>query len=624
MSQPKGAYHPPFQARVASVAIITTVAVLVAACLSFMLQQWTVARQDGRVAFRTLAAVVSTSAAPAVVAGDRDAAARTLQAAGAARGLISIRLTDTSGHVLATFTPAPTGPADANGKIDTFEQTVAVNGKAVGHLTLTARQPPLMALLPRFMALTAALFFGASGIALFVAQGLARRVTAPIERLSQAMAEVASSGEFTAVAEESDDDVFHRLTQSFNDLLAQLDANHKELRQTMTELVEARDAANAANVAKSQFLANMSHEIRTPLNGVLAMAEVMSRGDMSATQRERLSVIRQSGELLLSVLNDVLDLSKIEAGKLELADYDFELESVVQGVREAFGAVAAGKNLAFGVEIEADAAGAWRGDGDRLRQILNNLVSNAVKFTAEGAVKATFSAAYAGGLRLAVKDTGIGIAPDKMGALFEKFTQADSSMTRRYGGTGLGLAICRELAHLMNGRIWVESVEGEGSTFFVELPFARAESHAAEPMAAPPESDVEGRSVRLLAAEDNPVNQKVLQAIVEPMDVELHIVGDGAQAVEAWRSGEYDVILMDIQMPVMDGISAARAIRDAERKDKRVRTPILALTANALTHQVEEYMAAGMDGHVSKPIEIGKLYDALSRVLAGAQASEAA
>ena len=237
-----------------------------------------------------------------------------------------------------------------------------------------------------------------------------------------------------------------------------------------------------------------------------------------------------------------------------------------------------------------------------------------MKFTAEGKVTATFSPAYAGGLRLAVTDTGIGIAADKIGQLFEKFTQADSSMTRRYGGTGLGLAICRELAHLMNGRIWVESVEGEGSTFFVELPFERGEgSHPVAETVV--EDNVEGRLVRLLAAEDNPVNQKVLQAIVEPMDVELSLVGDGAQAVEAWKGGEFDVILMDIQMPVMDGIAAARAIRKAERDEGRPRTPILALTANALTHQVEEYMAAGMDGHVAKPIEITKLYDALSRVL---------
>jgi signal transduction histidine kinase/ActR/RegA family two-component response regulator len=428
------------------------------------------------------------------------------------------------------------------------------------------------------------------------------------------MAEVAASGEFTPVAEDTEDDVFHRLTESFNDLLTQLDANHKELHETMADLVEARDAADAANVAKSRFLANMSHEIRTPLNGVLAMAEVMARDDLASAQRERLAVVRQSGEQLLSVLNDVLDLSKIEAGKLELESQDFDLDRIAQSVGEGFAAVAEGKHLAFSVEVAEEARGMWRGDGDRLRQIVSNLVSNALKFTPTGQVTARFELADAGGVRLSVTDTGIGIPADKIASLFEKFTQADSSTTRRYGGTGLGLAICRELAQLMNGSISVVSKEGEGSTFFAELPLERSLASVATPA---PEAVVEmqPRCIRLLAAEDNPVNQKVLQAIVEPMDVELEIVGDGRSAVEAWRTGEFDVILMDIQMPIMDGIAATRAIRAAETEAPRQRTPILALTANALVHQIEEYLAAGMDGHIAKPIEIAKLYEAVNRAL---------
>ncbi|HZZ37437.1 MAG TPA: ATP-binding protein, partial [Caulobacteraceae bacterium] len=536
------ANHPPFQARVASVAIVTTVAVLVAACLSFLLQQWGVARQDSRKHFQALAEVVASSAGPAVASGDRPAALRTLTAAGRAESLVDARLVDASGRLIAVYTAPRHGDLDTKRPIDSASSAVSIDGKRVGTLTLRSRQPSLTELLPKFLALTGALFFGASGIALFVAQGLARRVTAPIERLSKAMAEVAASGEFTKVAEESDDDVFHRLTQSFNDLLAQLDANHKELHQTMSDLVEARDAADAANVAKSQFLANMSHEIRTPLNGVLAMAEVMDRGELSHVQRERLSVVRQSGEQLLSVLNDVLDLSKIEAGKLELESQDFDVDKIAQSVRDGFSAVAAGKGLAFSVEVAPEAEGVWHGDGDRLRQILSNLVSNALKFTQEGSVIARFELADVGGLRLTVTDTGIGIPADKMPTLFEKFTQADSSTTRRYGGTGLGLAICRELAQLMKGSISVISEEGKGSTFIAEAPFERGGAAATVAEVDVP-SEVENRSVRLLAAEDNLVNQKVLQAIVEPMDVELSIVGDGRSAVDAWRKGEFDLIL---------------------------------------------------------------------------------
>ncbi|MHB8531029.1 MAG: ATP-binding protein, partial [Caulobacteraceae bacterium] len=422
-----------------------------------------------------------------------------------------------------------------------------------------------------------------------------------------------------------DDDVFHRLTESFNDLLAKLDANNRDLHRAMGELVEARDAADAANVAKSRFLANMSHEIRTPLNGVLAMAEVMARGDLAETQRQRLAVVRQSGEQLLSVLNDVLDLSKIEAGKLELEIHDFELGPIAQSAREGFAAVAAGKNLTFRVEVDASAAGAWRGDGDRLRQILSNLVSNALKFTQEGEVMARFEAADAGGLRLSVADTGIGISEATMPLLFEKFTQADNSTTRRYGGTGLGLAICRELAQLMGGSISAISQEGRGSTFFAELPFERAITHApAAPASAEPSEEIGQRRVKLLAAEDNLVNQTVLKAIVEPMDVDLSMVADGRAAVEAWRRDDFDLILMDIQMPVMDGIAATRIIRAAEAAEGRPRTPIIALTANALVHQIEEYLEAGMDGHVAKPIEIAKLYGALNRALTPASDAQAA
>ena len=607
--------RPPFQARVASVAIVTTVAVLVAACVCFMLQQWSVSRQQAAREDLTLAQVIAAAAAPDVAGHDANGLTHDVVAAAAAHELIDVRLTDAAGHTLVYYAAPPPKSADV-GPPHSVVAPVRLGRQTIGQVVLRAREPTIVGLLPRFLALTGMLFFGASGIALFVAHSLSRRVTAPIERLSRAMAQVALSGEFRRLDPiHADDDVFLRLINTFNDLLTQIDANHQELCETLEDLMEARDAANAANIAKSQFLANMSHEIRTPLNGVLAMAEVMDRGELPESQRERLMIVRQSGEQLLAVLNDVLDLSKIEAGKLELTDQDFDLERVAGSVRDGFSALAAEKGLDFSVEIDPAAEGVWRGDADRLRQIFGNLISNAVKFTPAGKVSARFEVADAGGLRLSVTDTGIGIPQDKILTLFEKFTQADSSTTRQYGGTGLGLAICRELAQLMGGQISVMSEEGKGSTFIVELPFPRGSTADAEE-APPAAADSQQRSVRVLAAEDNLVNQKVLKAIVEPMDVELALVGDGRAAVEAWRDGGFDVILMDIQMPVMDGIAAAKAIRAAEKADGRPRTPILALTANALVHQVEEYLAAGMDGHVAKPIEISKLYDAMSRVLA--------
>jgi CheY-like chemotaxis protein len=356
----------------------------------------------------------------------------------------------------------------------------------------------------------------------------------------------------------------------------------------------------------------MSHEIRTPLNGVLAMAEVMAMGDLAPVQRERLQIIRQSGGLLLAVLNDVLDLSKIEAGKLTLVYEPFELEAVIHPVVESFSVMAQGKGLDFKVEVDAAASGWWEGDADRLRQVIGNLLSNAVKFTPHGAVAARLDVKDGGALRLTVRDTGVGIPAEKLPALFEKFTQADNSATRRFGGTGLGLAICRELTQMMGGSIGVESVEGQGSTFVVELPLARAEATVGPVVET---ARAEEGALRLLAAEDNATNQQVLAAVMESLGIDIHIVEDGEQAVEAWRACAYDLVLMDIQMPVMDGIAAARAIRAAERERGLARTPIIALTANALSHQVEEYLAAGMDGHVAKPIEIAKLYEAISAVL---------
>jgi signal transduction histidine kinase/ActR/RegA family two-component response regulator len=603
--KPEAAQNVTFHARVAGVGLITTLVVLVAACLTFMLQQWAVAREQTHSAATSLAQMTADSAAPAMRAYDAQAAAVPLQALAAGPRVVSARLVDAKGRTVAAY--ARKGPHPAPADREVVRAKVRADGATVGELTLAVQQPQLGSMAPQFIALTFALLFGGVGVALFLARGLAHRVIAPVQRLSEAMREVAASGRMEPVEVKAQDQLFRSLTDSFNHLLG-------KLAQREQDLVEARDAANAANVLKTQFLANMSHEIRTPLNGVLAMAEVMSMGELGAVQRERLDVIRQSGNLLLAVLNDVLDLSKIEAGKLTLLVDDFDLETAVAPSRDGFAVLAQAKNLAFSVEVADAARGWWRGDADRLRQIVGNLLSNAVKFTPQGSVSAIFDVDQASGpLILTVKDTGVGISYEKQPGLFEKFTQADNSATRRFGGTGLGLAICRELTQMMGGVISVVSAEGMGSTFTVELPLERGEAvEAATPETA---AQTDDGALRLLAAEDNPTNQQVLAAVMESLGIEIDIVPDGQQAVDAWRSGAYDLILMDIQMPVMDGIDAARKIREAERVDGRRRTPIVALTANALSHQVEEYLAVGMDGHVPKPIEIAKLYEAIGRAL---------
>jgi CheY-like chemotaxis protein len=361
----------------------------------------------------------------------------------------------------------------------------------------------------------------------------------------------------------------------------------------------------------------MSHEIRTPLNGVIGMAQAMMADRLSKPQRERLQVISQSGEMLLTVVNDVLDLSKIEAGKLRLEVADFDLEEITTGAETTFGLVAAAKGLEFTVEVAADAAGVYQGDAMRVRQVLYNLVSNAMKFTASGAV-AVHIDRLADGLSITVADTGIGIAPEQIERLFDKFVQADSSTTRQYGGSGLGLAICRELCEAMGGDIALESRLGQGSRFTVRLPLARiGDSRAVAPVAvASAEPAADERPMRILAAEDNAVNQLVLRTLLGQFGIDPVIVGNGEEAVTSWEAGDWDLILMDAQMPVMDGITATRQIRSREAASGRRPTPIIALTANAMGHQVEAYRAAGMDAVVAKPIQIAQLLEAITAVAA--------
>jgi CheY-like chemotaxis protein/two-component sensor histidine kinase len=356
------------------------------------------------------------------------------------------------------------------------------------------------------------------------------------------------------------------------------------------------------------------------------MAQAMSSDALEPVQRERLDVIRQSGEALLAILNDVLDLSKIEAGKLELDESEFEIQELARGAYAAFTAIANKKGLSFELKIEKAARGVYRGDSTRVRQILYNLVSNAVKFTDRGVVRVRVGR-RGDRVTISVSDSGIGIAPEALSRLFAKFEQADSTTTRRYGGTGLGLAICRELAELMGGAIVAESVLGEGSTFTFNLPLVRV-ANSRPPKPAPPspsaaaEAESETPRLRVLAAEDNDVNRLVLQTLLHQVGLSPTIVPDGAAALAAWEAEPWDMILMDIQMPVMDGPTACRLIRQKEAASGRPRTPIIALTANAMAHQVADYRAVGMDGFVPKPIEVGALFAAMTDAMNGAEPSD--
>ena len=406
-----------------------------------------------------------------------------------------------------------------------------------------------------------------------------------------------------------------------------------ELKQMTEELRKAKAEAEAASRSKSEFLANMSHEVRTPMNGILGMIELALGTELNSEQREYLNAARISAEFLLTVINDVLDYSKVEAGKLCLEQVEFPLIDILKETAEALAPAAHRKGLKLTSTAESEVPAMVLGDPTRLRQILTNLLGNAVKFTDRGEValearleeqdnpEALPRKSGRITIRFTVRDTGIGIAQDKQQLIFEAFAQADGSTTRKYGGTGLGLAICARLVEMMGGKIWVESSTSHGSSFHFTVPFGTAEnSVAADGACANSSRDNAGRvlvsrrALRVLLVEDNVINQKLGVRILEKAGHTVSVASDGEEALEALQQNTFDVILMDLHMPKMDGIETTKAIRKREQEGGRRQT-IVAMTACAMVGDREKCLAAGMDGYVSKPIRVDELLDTIDGLL---------